>query len=98
MKGENLSRKILLLDSSLLEIILISEKDTALLVIPETCADKIITLYHSSLVAGYQGEIKTYFTVGDKFSIPSLIHHSRMSHMLRVKIWKNSSNAITAEN
>ena len=34
------------------------EKETALLAIPETGADKIITLYHSSLFAGHQGVIK----------------------------------------
>ena len=30
----------------------------ALLAIPEVCADKIITLYHSSLLAGQQGVLK----------------------------------------
>ena len=28
------------------------------LAIPETCVDKIITLYHSSLFAGHQGVLK----------------------------------------
>ena len=37
--------------------------------------DKIITLYHSSLFAGYQGVIKTYLTISDKFFIPNLIHY-----------------------
>ena len=46
-----------------------------LLVIPEVCADKIITLYHSSLFTGYQDVIKTYLTIGDKVFIPSLIHY-----------------------
>ena len=31
--------------------------------------------YHSSLFAGYQGVIKTYLTISDKFFIPNLIHH-----------------------
>ena len=35
--------------------------------IPETCADKI----NSSLFAGYQGVIKTYLTMNDKFFIPN---------------------------
>ena len=50
---------------------------TAVLVIPEACADKIITLYHKSLFAGYQGVIKTYLTISDKFFIPNLIHYLR---------------------
>ena len=51
------------------------EKETALLAIPEICADKIIMLCHSSLFAGHQGVIKTYFTIGDKYFIPGLIHY-----------------------
>ena len=41
----------------------------------EICANKIITLYHSSLLTGHQGVIKTYLTIGDKFFIPGLIHY-----------------------
>ena len=48
-----------------------------LLVVLETCADKIITLYHSSLFAGHQGVIKTYLTIGDKFFIPGFMHYLR---------------------
>ena len=50
------------------------EKETSLLAIPEICADKIITLYQSSLFAGHW-EIKMYLTMNDKFSIPNLIHY-----------------------
>ena len=39
--------------------------------------DKIITLYHSSLLAGHQGVIKTYLMIGDKFFIPGLMHYLR---------------------
>ena len=42
---------------------------------PEVCADKIITLYHSSLFTGHQGVIKTYLPISDKFFIPTLIHY-----------------------
>ena len=49
----------------------------AVLAIPETSADKVITLYHSSLFAGHQGMIKTYLTISDKFFIPNLIHYLR---------------------
>ena len=50
-------------------------KETALLAIPEVCADKIITQYHSSLLAGHQGVINTYLTIADKFFIPDLMHY-----------------------
>ena len=53
------------------------EKETAVLAVPVTCADKIITLYHSSLFAGHQSVIKTYLTISDKFFIPNLIHYLR---------------------
>ena len=70
-----LSQKYVLLDSLLFRIS--PEKETAVLAIPETCADKIITLYHKSLFAGHQGVIKTYLTISDKFFIPNLIHYLR---------------------
>ena len=44
---------------------------------PETCVDKIITLYHLNLFVGHQGVIKTYLTISDKFFIPNLIHYLR---------------------
>ena len=46
----------------------------AVLAFPEVCADKIMTLYHSSLFAGHQGVMKTYLRISDKFFIPNLIH------------------------
>ena len=51
------------------------KKETMLFAIPEICADKIFTLYHSSLFVGHQDVIKTYLTIGDKFFIPGLIHY-----------------------
>ena len=45
----------ILLDSLLFKIT--PEKETAVLAVPEMCADKIIT-YHSSLFVGHQGVIK----------------------------------------
>ena len=50
-------------------------KEAAILAIPEVCADKIITLYHSSLFTGHQGVIMTYLTMSNKFFIPNLIHY-----------------------
>ena len=58
----------------LFKIISTPEKEKAVLAILEMCADKIITLYHSSLFAGHQGVIKTYLTISDNFFIPNLIH------------------------
>ena len=54
------------------------KKKQQLLAIPDTCAEKIITLYHSSLFTGHQGVIKTYLTIGDKYFIPGLIHYLRL--------------------
>ena len=74
-KLEALSEKYVLLDSLLFRIY--PEKETAVLAVPESCTDKIITLYHKSLFAGHQGVIKTYLTISDKFFIPNLIHYLR---------------------
>ena len=74
-KIEKLAEKYVILDSLLFRIS--SDKETAVLAVPETCVDKIITLYHKSLFTGYQGVIKTYLTISDKFFIPYLIHYLR---------------------
>ena len=74
-KVEMLAEKYILLDSLLFKIVTTLEKEMALLAILEGCADKIITLCHSSLFAGHQGAIKTYLTMRDKFFIPNLIHY-----------------------
>ena len=58
-KVENLADKFILLDSLLFKLVTTPDKETALLAVPEICADKIITLYHTSLFTGYQGVIKT---------------------------------------
>ena len=70
-----LAQKYILLDSLLFYLVITPEKETALLAILEICADKIITLYHSSLFAGHQGVIKMYLTISDKFFNPGLIHY-----------------------
>ena len=74
-KMEMLAERYILLDSLLFKIA--PEKESAVLAVPETCTDKIITLYNSSLFAGHQGVIKTYFTISNKFFIPNLIHYLR---------------------
>ena len=48
-KVEILAERFILLDSFLFKIITTPEDETALLAMPEICADKIITLYHTSL-------------------------------------------------
>ena len=64
------AEKHILLDSLLFKLVSTSEKEMALLAIPQICTDKINMLYHSSLFKGHQGVVKTYLTVGDKFFIP----------------------------
>ena len=78
-KVEMLAEKYILLDSLLFKIIVVSgeEEEKVILAIPESCADKIINLYHASLFGGHQGVIKTYLTISDKFFIPNLIHYLR---------------------
>ena len=72
-KTEVLAERYILLDSLLFK--LNSEKEKAVLAIPEVCVNQIITLYHSSLFAGHQCVIKTYLTMADKFFIPDLMHY-----------------------
>ena len=74
-KIETLAERYIMLESLLFRIS--SEKETTVLAVPETYADKIITLYHKSVFAGHQGVIKTYLTISDKFFIPNLIHYLR---------------------
>ena len=64
-KVETLAERYILLDSLLFKIT--PEKELAVLAVPESCTDKIITLYYSSLFAGHQGIIKTYLTISNKF-------------------------------
>ena len=74
---EVLAEKYIMLDSLLFKLTTIPGKETTLLAIPEICADKIITLYHSNLFAGHQGVIKMYLTISDRFYIPNLMHYLR---------------------
>ena len=77
-KVEALAESFILLDSLLFKSVTIQDKEKALLAIPENCADKIIELYHSSLLVGHQGVIKTYLTISDKFFIPHLMRYWRL--------------------
>ena len=72
-----LSQNYVLLDQLLFKLITVLDREKALLAIPESCTDKIISLYHNSLFAGYQGVIKTYLTISRKYFIPNLMHYLR---------------------
>ena len=74
---EVLAKKYIMLNSLLFKLMTIPGREMALLVIPEICADKIITLYHSNLFAVHQGVIKTYLMISDRFYIPNLMHYLR---------------------
>ena len=76
-KVEALAESFILLDSLLFKLVMILDKEKALLAIPENCADKIIELYHTSLFVRHQGGIKTYLTISDIFFIPHFMHYIR---------------------
>ena len=57
-RKETLAEKYIILDSLLFRIN--PEKETAVLAVTETCIDKIIMLYHSSLFAGHHGVIDIF--------------------------------------
>ena len=66
-KVETLAKSFVLPDSLIFKLVMTPDKEAAVLAIPETCIDKIIALYHTSLFAGHQGVVKTYLTMKDKF-------------------------------
>ena len=76
-KVKTLAENSVLLDLLLFKLVTTSDKETAILAIPEICMDKIIALYHEGLFAGHQGVVKMYLTMEDKFFIPNLMHYLR---------------------
>ena len=52
-------------------------KESAVLAIPESCVDRIITLCHSSIFGGYQGVIKLSLSIDENFFILDLAHYLR---------------------
>ena len=76
-KVETLAKNFVLLDSLIFKLVTTTDKEAAILAIPETCIDKIIALYHTSLFTGHQGVVKTYLTMKDKFFIPNLMLYLR---------------------
>ena len=77
-KVKMLAERYMLLESLLFRLVTMPEKVAALLAIQEIYANKIITLYHSSVFAGYQGVKKTFLTIWDEFFVPSQMHHLRL--------------------
>ena len=53
-KVETLAERYILLHSLLFKIVTMTEKETALLAIPDICAEKIISFYHSCVLAGHK--------------------------------------------
>ena len=76
-KVKTLEESFVLLDSLIFKLVMMPDKEAAVLAIPEICIDKIIALYHASLFAGHQGVAKMYLTMRDKFFIPNLMHYLR---------------------
>ena len=76
-KVETLVESFVLLDSLIFKLVMMPDKESAVLAIPEIYIDKIIALYHTSLLAGHQGIMKTYLTMRDRFFIPNLMHYLR---------------------
>ena len=89
-KTEVLAERYILLDSLLFK--LNSEKEKAVLAIPEVSVDQIIALYHSSLFAGHQCVVKTYLTMADEFFIPDLMHY--LCSYIKVAIYANFQRKI----
>ena len=76
-KVKTLVESFVLLDSLIFKLVMMPDKESAVLAIPEICIDKIIALYHTSLFAGHQGVVKMYLTMRDKFFILNLMHYLR---------------------
>ena len=75
-KVQTLAESFVLLDSLIFKLVMTPDKEAAVLAIPETCVDKIIALYHTSLFTSHQGVVKTYLTMKE-FFIPNLMHYLR---------------------
>ena len=73
-KVENIVERFIMLDSLLFKLITTPDKETALLALPEICADKNITLHHTSLFVGHQGVVK--ITLQSMKSLLSQVLHT----------------------
>ena len=64
---KTLAESFVLLHSLIFKLVMMPDKESAVLAMPEICIDKIIALYHTSLFAGHQGVVKTYLMISDVF-------------------------------
>ena len=85
-KVEMLAEKYILLDSLLFKLVTTPKKEMALLTIQEICADKIITLYHSSLICRASRHDKNVPNnwrqiLHTRFDTLPMIIYKRLSHM-----------------
>ena len=65
-KVQTLAESFNLLDPLIFKLVMMPDKELAVLTIPEICVEKIIALYHTSPFTGHQGVVKTYLTMRDK--------------------------------
>ena len=89
-KAETSAEKCILYDSLLFKLVTMQGKETALLGIPGICADKIITLYHSSFFCRTSRCNKYIFNYRGYFlytrsNTPLEIIYKRISHMPSIK-------------
>ena len=87
-----LAESFVLLDSLIFKLVTTTDKEAAVLAIPEVCVDKIIALYHTSLFAGHHGVVKTYphnerQILHSKSNALFKIFHKGMSCLSTIKIW-----------
>ena len=76
-RTETLVERYLLLYSLACTLNTTPEKESAVLTISQSCGDRNITLYHSSIFGGLHGVIKMYLTINENFFIPDLIYYLR---------------------
>ena len=54
-KVKTLAESFVLLDSLIFKLVIMTDKETAVLAIPQICVDKIIVFYHTSLFCRSSG-------------------------------------------
>ena len=85
MQGRGTSRKIYLSRLFLFKLVTTPDRESVHLAIPEICADKIITLYHSSLFGTSVSDKNVSYYLGQilytrSYALLTFIHQ-RMPHM-----------------
>ena len=70
IRNETLAERYFLPNSLLLGLNATVGKESTVLTIPESCADRIINLYHSNIFGGHESIIKTYSAINENNFIP----------------------------